>query len=87
MSWFGLASTRASARVVRVDELDALVRVRAADEVDRRPYDVLDLHEVALFGVLAGEVEQRTDDLLDLEPRLADQLEPVACARAVARTP
>ena len=68
--------------VVGVDELDALVRVRAPDEIDRGADDVFERHDMTLFGVLAREVEERADDLLDLEARLLDQLEPLARFRA-----
>ena len=71
--------------VVRVDELDALVRVRAPDEVDRGAHDVLDLHQVPFLGVLAGEVEQCANDLLDLEAGLADQLESLPRTRPLLR--
>ena len=61
--------------LVGVDELDALVRVCPPHEVDGRAHDIVECDLVTLVGVLAREVEQRADDLLDLEPRLLDQLE------------
>ena len=36
---------------------------------------------MTFFGIFPGEVEQRADDLLDLEARLLDQLEPFVCLR------
>ena len=79
--------TSASDVVVGVDELDALVRVRAAHEVDGRLHDVLERDDVPLLGVLAREVEQRAHDLLDLEARLLDQLEPLHAPSSRAPPP
>ena len=56
-------------RVVGIDELHTLVGVRPPNEIDRRAHDVLDLHDLALSGIFAGEIEQRPDDLLDLQSR------------------
>ena len=50
-------------------------------EVDGRAHDVVERHDLTLLGVLAGEVEQGAHDLLDLEPRLLDQLEPLVRLR------
>ena len=39
--------------------------------------DVVERNDMTLLRVLAGEVEQRANDLLDLEPGLLNQLEPL----------
>ena len=82
LSWFGLALTSAIDVVVGVDELDALVRVRAPHEVDGGADDVFERDRLTFLGVLAREVEQRAHDLLDLEAGLLDQLEPLVRLRA-----
>ena len=87
LSWFGLAHDEAHDVVVGVDDLDALVRIRAAHQVDGGLHDVFHLDDVPLLGVLTREVEQGADDLLDLEPRLLDQLEPLTAPSTRAPPP
>src|SRR6185437_12474530 len=67
---------------VLLDDRDPLLRIRAADEVDRLADDVVERDQRAILAALAGEVEQAADDLLDLEARAVDQLGALVRLRA-----
>src|SRR3990170_3205889 len=72
-------------RAVAFDDLDLLRRARAPDELDGLGHDLFERDDAVLIGALAGEIEQGANDLLDLEARLLDKLEPVVRLRAGLR--
>ena len=82
LSRVGLPWTSSGTRQSYLSQLDALVRVRAADELDGLLADPVQRDGPDVVGLGAGVPEQRIHDLPDLEPALPDEEQPVVLVRS-----
>ena len=67
---------------ILLSQLEVLVRVRAADELDGLLGDPVQRDRPGVVGLGTGVPEQRMHDLLDLEPALPDEEQPVVLGRS-----
>ena len=65
-----------------LSQLDVLVRVRAADELDGLLADPVQRDGPGVVGLGTGVPEQRIHDVPDLEPALPDEEQPVVLGRS-----